>query len=132
MRPTTSIAASILALCLPCSIAAAAQESSAQGMTVARDAETGQLRAPTAAELQALQSQSRARSGPPAQPLLDTRSDGRRRAYLGESRLIYSVVTRGADGKIDQQCVNGADSAEYILNQAAPKAAEGDAHHGHR
>lgn len=132
MRTTTSIVTSILALCLPCALAAAAQETTARGLTVTRDLDTGKLRAPTATELQALQGQPQARTGQPAQPSLEVRPDGRRRAYLGESHLVYSVVTRGPDGKIDQQCVNGAHAAERILNQAAPQAAPEESHHGHR
>lgn len=132
MRTTTSIIASAMALCLPGTIAAAAQEPPTQGMTVTRDADTGTLRAPTASELQALQGQPQARTVQPAQPALEVRSDGRRRAYLGESRLVYSVVTRGPDGKIDQRCVNGAHAAERIVNQAAPAAATEESHHGHR
>lgn len=132
MRPTTSIVTTVLVLSLPCSFAAAAQETTAQGMTVARDAETGKLRTPTASELQALRNQSQARTARPAQPALEIRPDGRRRAYLGESRLVYSMVTRGPDGKIDQQCVQGDHSAERILNQAAPAAAPEEFHHGHR
>lgn len=104
MRTSTSIIASALALCLPCAVSTVgAQETGGQAMTVTRDADTGTLRTPTARELQALQSQTQATVGRPVQPTLEIRPDGRRRAYLGESRLVYSVVTRGADGKIDQQ-----------------------------
>lgn len=133
MRTSTSIIASALALCLPCSIATvAAQETGGQAMTVTRDADTGKLRPPTARELQVLQSQTQATVGRPQQPTLEIRPDGRRRAYLGESRLVYSVVTRGADGKIDQQCVDDVHAAERVLDPATPSSAHQESGHGHR
>jgi len=136
MRTMTSIAASALVLSLPCLPTVAAQESTAHGLTVTRDAATGKLRAPTTAELQALSAQTQATAGRPAQPVFDTLPDGRSRAFLGESGLVYSVVTRGADGKIDQQCVHGAHAAEHIVNMATPQpaapSATEESHHGHR
>lgn len=117
-----------LALAALCQAAAAQQ-----GLTVVRDAETGELRAPTAAETQALQSQAAA-TARRQQPTMVTGADGRQSVYLGNSQHVYAVVRRGADGKLDHQCVEGADAAHARLNHDAPAGAKAQekARHEHR
>lgn len=134
MRSTVHLPA-MLALLVGASQPAAwatPQAGAGQGMTVVRDADTGELRAPTSAERQALQTAAPASAVTSRQspPTVVTGPDGRRNAQLGESRLVYSVVTRGPDGKLDQTCVHGAHAAERIVNGGAPAHEKG--RHDHR
>lgn len=108
----------------------APQAGAPQGLTVVRDAETGELRAPSAAEFDALQVRPAAPAARRAQPTVVTGADGRESAYLGSSRLVYSVVTRGPDGKLDHQCV--ADGVHAHLNHGAPAGAQEKARHEQR
>jgi hypothetical protein len=117
---TLSAAAALCALA-PLSIQAraAAQE----GMTVTIDPVTHEKRAPTPAEMQALRAaappKAAALTGQPAQPSVMTRRDGARGVRVGESHLVYEVVTRDADGKLSSQCVQGADAARQALDHPA-------------
>ena len=104
-----------------------------QGMVVVRDAQTGQLRAPTAAEMRALAPPPASASmSPQSQPPMVTHPGGSRHVRLGERGLVYSVVKRGADGKLEEQCVLGAAAAEKALNASpgagAPEAAHNEGH----
>ncbi|MEF9995408.1 MAG: hypothetical protein RR784_02340 [Burkholderiaceae bacterium] len=88
---------------------------STASMTVVRDAETGQLRAPTAAELQTLnQGAARARSlsrMAPATPLQKFHSGGARGARLTDEFLSAALAVRQADGGLDRQCFDSHDHA---------------------
>jgi hypothetical protein len=93
-------------------LAALAAEPAQQGMTVVRDPQTGKLRAPTAAELRAL--------GAVRQPSLEAphaiqRADGTRAITLGERGLVYSVMTRNADGSTARRCIKGSEAATHAL-----------------
>lgn len=92
------------------------------GMVVVRDAQTGQLRAPTADEMKALtQAPTGAiKAQPPLSSLVVTNPDGSRRLRLGERGQVFSVVTRGADGKLAEHCVQGEQAAARVLAQPAP------------
>ena len=119
------------ALCAALSFPAAAQQqpSTAQsGMVVVRDPQTGELRAPTAAESRALAPQGpsasiTAKATPPAAV---THPGGARQVRLGERSLVYSVVTRGPDGKLAEQCVQGAAAADKAVH--APASAQPKEH----
>ena len=102
-----------------------AAPATAQDLSVVRDADTGRLRAPTPAELRALQAKAPPGIQPPARPAMTTGPDGRRQVRLGERGLVYSVVKRGADGKLDQHCAQGEDAATRAL--AGPATAGSDA-----
>ena len=115
----------------PSASTAASSPGGAQGLTVVRDAETGRLRAPTPDEMRALQRTGPAALAAPPQPTMITGTDGRRHVQLGERGLVYSVVTRSPDGKLDQQCVHGAAAAGRALAQPAP-GADQEARHDHR
>ncbi len=114
--------AAAMALAMPCVNAAPPQP----GMTVVRDPESGQLRAPTPAELRELQGPEMARRtmapSQRAQPTI--RPDGTRGVVLGERGMVYSVVTRGQDGKLHQQCVQGEDAAAHAADPAATPSKE--------
>jgi hypothetical protein len=94
-----------------------------EGMVVVKDAQTGKMRAPTPEELRAL----RAKAPPPAASLSGTtsapknltRRDGARGVRLGEKTLVYEVVTRGEDGTLSEQCVQGEDAAKDALQHPA-------------
>ena len=100
------------------------------GMVVVRDPQTGQLRAPTAAESRALapppSAGMRAAQAPPA---MVTHPGGTRQVHLGERGLVYSVVTRGADGKLTEQCVHGAAAADKAVH--APASPQQNEEHRH-
>jgi len=133
MRTTISfLILPLLALCGAAAAAPQAPAPGAPGLTVVRDADTGELRAPTAAELRALRSSSSAPARQaPAQPQATTGGHGETSVVLGERKLVYAVVKRGADGKLDHHCVDGAHAAARVLDQSAP-AAQGDSRHDHR
>ena len=88
-----------------------------QGMVVVRDAQTGQLRAPTPAESRALAPKAPSAMTARSQPSMVTHPSGARQVRLGERGLVYSVVTRDADGKLAEQCVHGAAAADQAVHQ---------------
>jgi hypothetical protein len=48
-----------------------------------------------------------------------SRRDGSRGVRLGEKSLVYDVVTRGADGKLSSQCVQGQAAAREAMEHPA-------------
>lgn len=103
-----------------------------QGMVVVRDAQTGQLRAPTAAESRALAPKSTAAMAAPARPAMVTHPSGARQVRLGERGLVYSVVTRDGNGKLSDECVHGAQAAEHAVHEhAAHSRQDGQATQAH-
>jgi hypothetical protein len=119
-------------------LAAAAMLACAQGATAAgqdgmilvRDAETGALRPPTAAEHAALRSQQV--RPPTVAPQVYQRPDGTRQSRVN-SRQIYAVATRGADGTLASTCVQGAHAAEAALRQERirPQVGAASEEHSH-
>lgn len=89
-----------------------------QGMVVVRDQATGQLRAPTPAEFQHLQAHA-PDSGPAvrtaAAAQVTLKADGTRVSHVGRHTLMYSILTRDADGQTHLACVSGADAASAAL-----------------
>jgi len=119
-------AATAALACLP----AAAQ--TAPGQVVVRDAETGQVRAPSAAEIRALQAPppaSARSSAARVQPGIVAGPGGRRSVQLDERHMVYSVVTRDADGKHGEQCVKGPHAAQQALSRPAPAAQSKEQRH---
>ena len=95
-------------------------------MRAARDAKTGQVRAPTAEEsttLDAAAAKLRAAKGNArvgmASGKLDpqsmTHADGAVELELDESTLSYSVARRNADGTVEMVCVQGKDAASKAM-----------------
>lgn len=109
---------------------AAAQAAGQEGMVVVRDPQTGQIRKPTADEMQALRAatppSAAVTAGQAAQPSVVTRPNGTRGLRVGESHLVYDVVTRGADGKLSSQCVQGEAAAQQALSHPANAHKESD------
>ena len=90
---------------------ASAQEAApqaAESLTVVKDAETGQLRAPTAAEAAAMQAQAAAAKSrsrvAPQQILSKTSKTGIRGFRATDDMLSMSVAVRKPDGSIERQC----------------------------
>jgi hypothetical protein len=120
-KPSMALAA-LLAAGAACSLPAAAEQDRQQGMVVVRDAQTGQLRNATPAEVKALRAQETRRGlvAPEAASAVTIRRDGTMQKHLGERGMVYSVVTRDANGKLGTQCVNGEDAAKAALEHPAP------------
>jgi len=148
MCETKLRAASLAAFLFVLTLAAApaAQAADGVGMRVVRDPVTGQLRAPTAEESKAMDEQAaKARAAKVAAdpagaaadspPPMEFRQSNGVRYRVGDSFLSYSVVRRGADGKLDMQCVTGNEAAERLVRD--PKASMSvptstiDKEHGH-
>ena len=120
-------AAALLAavLALPTVASAAGQE----GMVVVRDAQTGQLRGATPAEIKALHDQGLALNpSRPAPEMVVRRDDGTLRKRLGEAGMVFSVVTRDADGKLATQCVANEQEAQALIRRVAPAAHRNEEH----
>ncbi|CUI03951.1 post-PEP-CTERM-1 domain-containing protein [Massilia antarctica] len=100
---------------------AAMAATQADTMAVVRDKQTGQLRPATAAELRAMEGNLRQPQVVLPQPQVRVRADGTRSAPLGGRGVVYSVVSRTADGKLVQRCVEDEAAARHAaLSQAAP------------
>ena len=106
----------LAAMCAAMPHPTSAQEQQ-QGMVVVRDAQTGQLRAPTPAEIRALAPKAPSAMTAPSQPSMVTHPSGARQVRLGERGLVYSVVTRDGDGRLAEQCVHGAAAADQAVRQ---------------
>ena len=92
-------------------------------MTVVRDPQTGKLRAPTAAELRAMRSTVQQPSMVAPEPLKSTvRADGSRAIDLGERGMVYSVMTRNADGSLGARCVKGGEAAAHAVDHQPQEA----------
>lgn len=109
------------------------QAGSQQGMVVVRDADTGALRAPTPAEARALHPRASASVAGAAEPApkMVVGPGGRRSVQLGERHMVYSVVTRDADGKLTEQCVQGAHKAAETLKGSPKHDASKPEEHSH-
>lgn len=93
------------------------------GMKVVRDSVTGELRAPTGAEAQAMVAQEKVKGKASVGMLTGTEapqqqltSSGAVRMELSEDSMVYSVVKRADDGSLSMECVTGADAAKKLIN----------------
>lgn len=131
----SAVTVGLLATVVP----AAAQ--TAPGLRIFKDPTTGQLRAPTAEEVKALEQQEQAARAAaqrnlraaPARPNVPVmRPDGSRMLALDESSMSYSVMTRRADGTLELNCVQGEKAAlKIVKGQARPVALKTKEHaHG--
>ena len=95
------------------------------GMRAFKDGVTGQMRKPTAEELNTAAAEPHVRSAP--------REFMTRHGVIGvaldESFLQYAVVSRRADGTFAEACVPGAANAEALINDPSwAELSKGDAH----
>jgi hypothetical protein len=100
---------------------AAAHAAGQEGLVVVRDPQSGQVRAPTAAELKALGPApvTTLRAQVPLSSLVVTKPGGARALRLGERGQVFSVVSRTPDGQLAEQCVQGEEAASQALAQPA-------------
>lgn len=100
----------------------AATTEGAAGLSVARDADTGALRAPTAAEAAKLQALSarKAAGRVAVAPLARSHVGGARSVRLTDEFATYSVAVRKAGGAVGTQCVDSQDRAEAMVSIAGP------------
>jgi hypothetical protein len=129
----------VLALCACATLSIQAHAAGQEGMVVVRDAVTGKMRPPTADEMKALRAappggapNAALNAARPAATATMTRHDGARGVRVGESRMVYEVVTRGEDGKLSSQCVQGQDAAQQALSHPADQAAHKESDHESR
>ncbi len=106
-------------------IAAQPQKAQDQGLVVVRDAETGQLRAATAAEYKALVPQAVreaqvTRGVQPASKVL-VKSNGTKVLNVAD-RAVYAVVSRNADGSLNHAEAVGDKAATAALDN--PRTAQ--------
>ena len=124
-------ACAVAALCVLAALPATAQAQQAQ--RVAKDPETGQIRAPELDEMAAeraapaaraaASSAARAAASTSAKPITGVRI-GAKGFRVDSSRMVSSVVSRNADGTLSTQCVTG----EAALVKALHGAVVGGAH----
>ncbi len=102
--------------------AVGALPTAALAQQVVRDAESGQLRAPNAAEAAELRARPAARqaraalsSSAASESVETVLADGTVMKATGEEDLMYSVVRRNADGSLERVCVQGKDQAGKVL-----------------
>ena len=127
----------IAALALTGSAFAAGQEVQ-PGQTVAKDQKTGKIRNATAEEAKQLndlraadmaaRKAERQAAGLPATGVVRLQQNGIVAAVVDEESVSYSVVRRGADGKLERDCVQGKAAAEAALNNPVTTHAEEHAH----
>jgi hypothetical protein len=129
----------VLVLCACATLSVQARAAGQDGMVVVRDAVTGKMRPPTPEEMRALRAAtppgapnaSMSTARPSAAATL-TRHDGARGVRVGESHMVFEVVTRGPDGKLSSQCVQGQEAAEQALSHPADQAAHKESDHESR
>ncbi|MES2257167.1 MAG: choice-of-anchor J domain-containing protein [Pseudomonadota bacterium] len=85
-----------------------------QGMVMVRDSETGAIRAITPVEFKALQAMNQ-RAQVSQAPQMTRRADGALYARVSD-RAVYTVMTRGADGRLHSQCVSAENAAQAAAN----------------
>lgn len=96
--------------------------SAAGAMVVVKDAETGQIRQAEAGEIGALLKQ-----GPPlalataGEPATFPGPRGSIGMDVPEDLMMYSVATKGPDGKIRLESVTGRQAAAQAVSKPAPK-----------
>lgn len=118
----------IAALALSGSAFAAGQDVQA-GQTVYKDKVTGKMRNATAAEakelndLRAAQRASdaaaRKAAGAPQTNVVRLQNNGVAAAFVDEESVSYSVVHRGAEGKLEADCIHGKSAAHAALHTPA-------------
>lgn len=88
------------------------------GLTIARDADTGALRAPTESEAAELQAPAA-----PMPPVVEfVTPTGAIAAMVPPELLTYSVVSKNLDGSLSQICLPGAQAADTAVRAAARMA----------
>lgn len=93
-----------------------------EGMRVVRDPETGELRAPNAAEAQALAASELFKRPKSAPAKGEVRSDGTLALAVAGQHLSFAVATVNADGKVVTDCLDAGDEGEAVDHAVAATA----------
>lgn len=88
-------------------------------LVVVIDAVTGELRAPTAAELKASAERAPAARGAVARTMPKVHTSGARGARLTDEFMHYSVSVRQADGSFREVCYHSKEEAEAAAKAPA-------------
>lgn len=118
--------------------AAAKANAAKPGMVVVKDPATGQLRAPTAEEHQALTGNGGSSSGRTTGAQTSVKGgaaattqvqhpDGTVSVMLDESHAVFAVATRTPEGKVVIGEVTGAKAADAAVSRTAKTGAKGKA-----
>jgi len=99
---------------LPAAAQQAAPAPSNDNLTVVRDAETGKLRAPTAAEAETLRQSGKvnAMRKAPQATLQKFNANGAAGVRLTDEMISASVVVRKPDGSLESQCFDSHGAAD--------------------
>lgn len=107
-----------------------AQAQAADGLRIAKDPVTGELRAPTAEENKALDAVQAKRSSlsvarTAATPKLHVHKPGSKfqGARMSDELMSYSMVVVRADGTLEEVCVDGSHAAEATYEQLPKNSA---------
>ena len=107
-----------------------AQAQAADGLRIAKDPVTGELRAPTAEENKALDALQAKRSGlstarAAGTPTLHVHKPGAKfqGARMPDDLMSYSMVAVRADGSLEEVCVDGSHAAEATYEQLPKNSA---------
>lgn len=92
---------------------------SSDALTVIRDAETGKLRAPTGAEMQAMELSLKAQRMmqvrvAPAATQQKYHASGARGSRLTDEFMSTAVAVRNPDGSLERQCLEPGHSAQGV------------------
>jgi hypothetical protein len=109
---------------------AMAVEPPQNGVVVVRDAETGKLRAPNAAEFKTLvprkAPQIDAKTGQVVKAQVQSKANGARFMDVSD-KAVFTVVQRQADGTLREECVTGEQAAAIAVTRNAAKEARYEA-----
>lgn len=98
----------------------------ADDMTVVRDPETGELRAPTAAEYATMQQAKAAKARfsrvAPQRMVPKFHRSGARGGRLTDEFMTYSIAVRKPDGVIEKQCFESKEAADAALQAVSTTA----------
>jgi hypothetical protein len=96
----------------------------ADSISVVRDATTGELRAPSAEEAQALAAPTSSAKGAKAaaQQLVRSHANGATSVRLTDEFATYAVAVRKANGSVQTQCFDSKDAATAAVSLASPAA----------
>jgi hypothetical protein len=134
----TARCGTVAALAFAVAMGLAAPTHAAEAMRVVRDAVTGELRGPTAAEAAAFakaEAALRASKGTPAvkTPVEITYPDGTVETKLDEDSMMFSVVRENGDGTLAMACLPAKEAKAFVKGVKKSSAkAEAKVSHAHQ
>jgi len=104
---------------------------SAQAQRVTKDSVTGELRAPTADEVKAMDASTGKRASRPVgmlsgstDPQAVRQPNGTVGQELTTDTVMYSVARKNADGTVSQYCVSGDEAAQRLVSAKQARQAK--------